>query len=440
MVLVPYRNDWHSDCAALSAARAEPRAVTDGEPSLSNVRLALACHVTVPTRMQPAHRLVSALARTHLGQVSGRRREAFVTDILFLGCGVRSAVLLDHFAVEAGGSGGEDGDGFVPASGVLTIAVLRRFLDSLRSEMTWADSLALLRLGPSLFVIDAAELSRRIGADLENRLDGIGLVAADEELPMPRACTQSERDRLRASLTHTGRLILRALTAAAADRRTMASAVADRPGLRRIRGGPRGGAAGGDDGGVPLVALDGSFESLLVPLHGWLLEYPSLYAFTNTAVTRTPVLRAPYVRAPADAGAPGAEVAEAAEAGAQNGLENGVHNAVPNGAAAADDVDGADAHVSAIRSCLSGVPLRVYRLVARRRDESGRADRGPSEPRLVCSFSLPADDADTSADHPPEVREWRARMEARFASARAASVWEPSELEVVTRTQEAVVL
>ena len=97
--------------------------------------------------MQPdAHRLVSALARTHLGQVSGRRREAFVTDILFIGCGVRSAVLLDHFAVEAGGSGGDDGDGFEPASDVLTIAVLRRFLDSLRSEMTWADSLSLIHI------------------------------------------------------------------------------------------------------------------------------------------------------------------------------------------------------------------------------------------------------------------------------------------------------
>jgi len=194
--------------------------------------------------------LASAAARAHRAHLPRALPSApLARDLLLLASGVRSAVLWDHWALADGD--GDDG-GFVGVGAPLTAEHVCRFVSALRESAAAARPLALVAVGPSLFLAHSELLARRLRAE-EAAGDAAAalsdLVAADEALPAPRACTAVERARVCAAVGDCRRRLLEALAAAASER-------------------------GGE---APLIRLAAPPGGLLVAIHGWLLEYPVVY-------------------------------------------------------------------------------------------------------------------------------------------------------------------
>ena len=193
--------------------------------------------------------LASAAARAHRAHLPRALPSApLARDLLLLASGVRSAVLWDHWAL----ADGDGDDGFVGVGAPLTAERVRRFVSALRESAAAARPLALVAVGPSLFLAHSELLARRLRAE-EAAGDAAAalsdLVAADEALPAPRACTAVERARVCAAVGDCRRRLLAALAAAASER-------------------------GGE---APLIRLAAPPGGLLVAIHGWLLEYPVVY-------------------------------------------------------------------------------------------------------------------------------------------------------------------
>ena len=200
-------------------------------------------------RPTPCPELASAAARAHRAHLPRALPSApLARDLLLLASGVRSAVLWDHWAL----ADGDGDDGSVGVGAPLTAEHVCRFVSALRESAAAARPLALVAVGPSLFLAHSELLARRLRAE-EAAGDAAAalsdLVAADEALPAPRACTAVERARVCAAVGDCRRRLLEALAAAASER-------------------------GGE---APLIRLAAPPGGLLVAIHGWLLEYPVVY-------------------------------------------------------------------------------------------------------------------------------------------------------------------
>lgn len=287
---------------------------------------------------------VGAAAKRRLGK-SGARVRALAADLLLLACGVRVAVLWDFWPLDAGQ------DGFEAKAGV-SVAALLAFLEELRGASAAAAPLCLVQLGPSHFLAHRSALAAKLERDLEADLGE--LVAVDAALRAPRPCEACERAAV------VGRL--GALAA---------------PLARSLRSpSPR----------APLVRHDCA-GALLVSAHGWLLDFPVVYAYVG-------------------GDEPGGQ--EPARA------------------------------PSASTSCLGGAPLSLCKLTALMVTASAAPPpHGAAEPHVVCSFSLPA------AGDPlarPGIASWWATMRSRLAGDAARPCWRDARLETSVAVQDSVVL
>ena len=286
---------------------------------------------------------VRAAVSQHLRKSGGSSAACQLADDLsILMCGIRSALLWDYWAVE------DDSGDF---SGGLSEAQLCGFLDGVRRAVPAAAGLGLVRIGPSVFVVRSSEIADRLEAEAAELLGGVELVACDAELPRPRPCDADERARVAGALAPIGLALAEQLRSRSAT-------------------------AGWEARHPPCGPL-------LVPLHGWLLGYPTLYCF--------------------------------------------VHDR------ADDDARGG--------SCLGGAPLCVVQLSARpARAAAEGAPAADRAPHAVCSFSMPSCDGPTLDLERPALRRWWTAARARFETEAAARCWAAPELSAATVVQEGVVL
>ena len=138
----------------------------------------------------------------------------------------------------------------------------------------------------------------------------------------------------------------------------------------------------------------------MVAVHGWLLGYPSVYC-------------------------------HAAASPRGEGQESG--EPLTEAAAVSDGLS--DGPAAGNATCLSGHTLSVCVVTVQRRLSGLRlpetAPAAPQAAHRVCSFSLPA--ASGAPLERPSVHAWWAGMQARFASAECAALWEEPRLEVQVR-------
>lgn len=299
--------------------------------------------------------LAQRAAVRHLRKDGASSTRRIAHEISLLACGVRHALLWDQWAVEADD---DERDGFSAAKGALTAAQVGAFIDEVRCAAPEAATLALMWLGPTLFVVRRADLASRLEADAAARLGGLDLLACDETLTEPRPCEPAEREQVVSAMLPIGLELASQL---------------------------RGAAASDGGAGACCAARHAACGALLVPMHGWLLEYPTLYCHVGGG-------------------------------GAQGG------------------------------SCLGGTPLSVLRLSARPVGAAVRAawDRqarltldASYQPHLVCSFSLPACDSPLEV---PAVARWWAAVGARFEAEGTTQFWCAAKLTAAVVELESVVL
>ena len=312
----------------------------------------------------------------HLGKL-GRHaslRTALSNDLLLLVCAVRAAVLWDYWSLD--GVAEDDGQWSTNGSAI-QLSQLLSFLDDLKASSPEAAVLEALCIGASVFVVNAVALRGMLecgpGADLGELGD---LVAVDAHLPAPRLCSAEERQGICAGLSELSATLLDACA-------------------RRPLGGP------GRQPSELLVRLPCPRPApLMVAVHGWLLGYPSVYC-------------------------------HAAASPRGEGQESG--EPLTEAAAVSDGLS--DGPAAGNATCLSGHTLSVCVVTVQRRLSGLRlpetAPAAPQAAHRVCSFSLPA--ASGAPLERPSVHAWWAGMQARFASAECAALWEEPRLEVQVR-------
>lgn len=176
--------------------------------------------------------------RAHLRRSTARRA---ADDVLLLLAGIRTAVLWDYTGWDV-----DDDDRASCPSGLLA---------GLHAACpTAAHSLALLSVGPSLFMVHTDALANSCLRPLPGSDEGPRLVAVDQSLPEPRPCDETERLQISSML---GAL-------AATIRDSLVSLVSAKPSAMRS----------------DIRCLPGPDpEAGLVAVHGWLLEYPIVYCY-----------------------------------------------------------------------------------------------------------------------------------------------------------------
>ena len=297
---------------------------------------------TAPMVLAMFDATVQAACRAHMPKLGSTARRALVEDILLLVCGVRVALLWDYWHVDGVEDGG-DSDGWSSAgSGTLQLSQVLSFLTELRQSQPDAAPLVALCVGPSLFIVCSDALSRKLQQDVQSENLDVELVAVDAYLPAPRMCSADERRTVCTRLQELGAGLLEVMSS--------------RPPAHSQTG--------------PLVRLPcPQPATLMVAVHGWLLEYPIIYCHC------------------AQISPPSADSAATCEPRRE-------------GAGAA--------------TCLGGQTLTVCVVTA---------TRAAAEHR-VCSFSLSADGDAMDSLERPSVSAWWQMMRARFAVARCAAVWE----------------
>lgn len=283
---------------------------------------------------------IDAACRTHMRNLGSTVRRSLVEDILFLVCGVRVALLWDYWHVDGVDYSG-DGDGWSSAgSSTLELTQVLSFLNELNQSQPDATPLFALCVGPSLFIVCADTLSRKLQQEAQSESLDVELVAVDACLPAPRMCSADEKRAVSTRLRELSSVVLEAMS-------SRPHAYSEASLLMRLP--------------CPQPS------TLMVAVHGWLLEYPTIYCHC------------------AQINALSADSAAACEPQEE-------------GAGAA--------------TCLAGQTLTVCVVTAARAAAEHR----------VCSFSLPADGA-TDPLLRPSVAAWWEMMRARFAADRCAAVW-----------------
>lgn len=285
---------------------------------------------------------INAATRAHLPKLGSTARRALVEDLILLVCGVRVALLWDYWHVDGVDDSGDSDGWSSTGSSTLQLVQVLSFLAELRQSLPDAEPLVVLCIGPSLFIACAHALSRKLQQDVQSEsLAHVELVAVDACLPAPRMCSADERGAVCTRLRQLGSDLLEAMSSRLA---------ADRTG--------------------PMVRLPcPEPATLMVAVHGWLLEYPTIYCHC------------------AHIDSPHADSA-------------GTCETQQEGAGAA--------------TCLAGQTLTVCVVTA---------TRAAAEHR-VCSFSLPAHGDTMDPLLRPSVSAWWEMMRARFAVAQCAAVWE----------------
>ena len=370
-------------CVSTARRRTKMRPRDEGEADGSLVAAPLDPHddsvAFYNAAFQSAQRL---LLPRRSARVAGR----LASDLLLLVCGVRDAVLWDYWCLAEEAQGAEHSAGFGFASrDEVPVSRVALYLGALSSMAPAAAALCLLHIGSSLFLVHRTALWHKIVRD-EAPSDGPlrreRLVAVDAHLGSPRVCSPEERAEV-VRQVHT---------------------VAVQIGCCLRAAPPEMGTSPTDTPTSAHVMRLGSVGSLLVTVHGWLLDYPVVYCYVNRSATPE------------------------------------------------------SASTSATASCLCSQPLVVVQLWARRKHAATSTPRPvascPTQPRggddraaahLVCSFSTPAENVPpalvsggyTELDALPCCRHWCSEVHQRFDR---QSGWTLVTLSAETRSQDLVVL
>lgn len=192
-----------------------------------------------------------------------RRLASLRKDLLLLTSHVRPALLWDYCDVcmaEDNALGGA----------TVTVEQVRILTAALRRDIQGTATLRLLCVGPSLFIVNHPTLHSKLTGELqEPNLDSLVLIAADGALASARFPSLAERESLIAPLQLLGRRLVDAL---ACDE---PAEVIQLDGIREAVPRETEGAIRGS--AIREVVL--AEASIMVALHGWLLDYPIAYCF-----------------------------------------------------------------------------------------------------------------------------------------------------------------